>query len=389
MRAGSLTFQAIERLVYGRPAAEALRDEAKQVDAKRVFLLVSGTMNRTTDEVARVREALGPLYAATFDAMPPHTPRSAVLEAARVAREASADLVVTFGGGSCTDAGKMVQIALRHGIVRHDDFERFRMIVRPDGSQTVPTFEAPAVRQIAIPTTLSAGEFNPTAGCTDERAKVKHSYRHPLIVPRVTILDPSPTLHTPLWVWLSSGVRALDHAVEGMCSQFSTPIGDACYVQAIELLSQALPRVKKDPADLDARLDCQLGTWLSIAGRQGGAQMGASHALGHVLGGSCDVPHGYTSCVMLPAVLRFNVSANARRQARVAAAMGHAEISAADAVAALIATLGLPSRLRDVGVTSDQFAMIAEHAFHDRWLHANPRKIDSTEQVMQILEAAA
>ena len=57
MRAGSLTFQAIERLVYGRPAAEALRDEAKQVDAKRVFLLVSGTMNRTTDEVARVREA--------------------------------------------------------------------------------------------------------------------------------------------------------------------------------------------------------------------------------------------------------------------------------------------------------------------------------------------
>jgi maleylacetate reductase len=389
MRAGNLTFQAIERIVYGRPAAEALREEAKQIGAKRVFLLASGTMNRTTDEVARVREALGASYAATFDAMPPHTPRGAVLEAARIAREANADLIVTFGGGSCTDAGKMVQIALRHGVRQHEDFERFRVIVRPDGSQTVPGFEAPAVRQIAIPTTLSAGEFNPTAGCTDERAKVKHSYRHPLIVPRVTILDPAPTLHTPLWVWLSSGVRALDHAVEGICSQFSTPIGDACYLQAIELLSRALPRVKNDPADLDARLDCQLGTWLSIAGRQGGAQMGASHALGHVLGGSCDVPHGYTSCVMLPAVLRFNVSSNAQKQAQVAAAMGRAEMSAADAVAALISSLELPSRLRDVGVTPDAFAMIAEHAFHDRWLHANPRKIESITQVLQILDAAA
>ncbi len=389
MRTGTLVFQAIDRIVYGRPAAQALREEVDRLGARRVFLLVSGTMNRTTDEVARVREALADRYAASFDAMPPHTPRDAVLDAANRARDARADLIVTFGGGSCTDAGKMVQIALRHDIVRHEDFDRFRVMVRADGSQTVPSFEAPAVRQIAIPTTLSAGEFNATAGCTDQRAQVKHTYRHPMIVPRVTIFDPAPTVHTPLWVWLSSGVRALDHATEGLCSQFSSTIGDASYVQALSLLSQALPRVQQDPADLEARLDCQLGIWLSIAGRQGGAQMGASHAIGHVLGGTCNVPHGYTSCVMLPAVLRYNRSVNAERQQRVAAAMGYPGEDAADVIAGLIARLGLPGRLSEVGVGSDSFEAIANHVMHDAWLHTNPRKIDSPEQVLRILEAAA
>jgi maleylacetate reductase len=205
----------------------------------------------------------------------------------------------------------------------------------------------------------------------------------------VTIFDPAPTVHTPLWVWLSSGVRAIDHATEGLCSQFTSPIGDASYVQALKLLCQALPRVKRDPADLDARLDCQLGIWLSMAGRQGGAQMGASHGIGHVLGGSCNVPHGYTSCVILPHVLRYNRSANAEKQRAVAEAMGHAGEDAADVVAALIADLGLPSRLSDVGVGPDQYASIATHALHDAWIHSNPRKIDSAEQVVQILEAAA
>ena len=273
MRSGTLVFPAIERIVYGKPAAQALVEEAERLGAQRLFLIVSGTMNRTTDEVKKVREALGGRYAGLYDRMPSHTPRDAVLEAAAAARAADADLVVTFGGGSCTDAGKMVQICLRHDIRAPDDFERFRTVVQADGTRTAPSFEAPAVRQVAIPTTLSAGEFNAQAGCTDTRVKEKHSYRHPLLVPRSTIFDPAPTVHTPLWVWLSSGIRAIDHATEGLCSQFSTPIGDASYVQALRLLSQALRRVKRDPNDLEARLDCQLGIWLSMAGRQGGAQM--------------------------------------------------------------------------------------------------------------------
>ena len=212
MPLGMLQFQPIERIIYGKPAAEALKTETQRLDATRVFLMVSGTMNRTTDEVAEVRAALGNRYAGICDHMPPHTPRDAVIEAANKARDAKADLIVTFGGGSWTDAGKAVQLCLRHNIRDVDALEPYRARTGPDGKLTIPQFDAPIVRQIAIPTTLSGGEFNSQAGVTDARIKVKQSFRHPLFVPRVIILDPAPTVHTPLWVFLSTGIRAFDHA---------------------------------------------------------------------------------------------------------------------------------------------------------------------------------
>jgi maleylacetate reductase len=108
-----------------------------------------------------------------------------------------------------------------------------------------------------------------------------------------------------------------------------------------------------------------------------------------VLGGSCGLPHGYTSCVMLPHVLRYNRSANGERQQLVAAALGHPGEDAADVLSNLIAELGLPRRLPDVGISPDQYPTIANNAMHDRWLHANPVRITSPEEVLKILEAAA
>jgi maleylacetate reductase len=154
------------------------------------------------------------------------------------------------------------------------------------------------------------------------------------------------------------------------------------------LLSRGLRAVKADPADLGARLDCQLGAWMSIMGSQNGVSKGASHGIGHVLGGTADVPHGYTSCVMLPPVLRFNAAVNADRQAMVSEAMGRPGTDAADAVAGLIADLGLPRTLREVGVRADQLDTIAANAMHDRWIHTNPRKIEGPPTVRTLLDAA-
>ncbi len=390
MQTGQLTFPAIERIIHGKPAAEALKAEAQRLDATRVFLMVSGTMNRTTDEVAKVRAALGNRYAGMIDHMPPHTPRDAVVAAANAARDAKADLIVTFGGGSLTDAGKVVQLCLRHDVSDVDGLERFRAVTRPDGTLDIPKFEAPVVRQIAIPTTLSGGEFNSQAGCTDTRIMVKQSFRHPLFVPRTVILDPAPTVHTPMWVFLSTGIRAFDHATESLCSlEGSNPVWETSAQQAIRLLRRALPRVKQDPSDLAARLECQLAVWLSLAGRTSHINMGASHAIGHILGGTCNVPHGITSCVMLPPVMRWNRSVNAERQRLVAEAMGDPDGDAADLVAGFIAELGLPGKLADVGVTREQFPVIAKNSMHDPWLYTNPRKISAPEQVIEILESAA
>jgi maleylacetate reductase len=91
---------------------------------------------------------------------------------------------------------------------------------------------------------------------------------------------------------------------------------------------------------------------------------------------------------MLPHVLRFNQPANSEKQARVSEALGRSDEPAADAVAGLIAGLGLPTRLRDVGVTPDQLDLIAENSMHDRWIHTNPRKIDGPSVVRALLDAA-
>ena len=118
----------------------------------------------------------------------------------------------------------------------------------------------------------------------------------------------------------------------------------------VALLARGLPGVKADPSDLQARLDCQMGTWLSMGPLAGGVPMGASHGIGYVIGALFDIPHGHTSCVMLPAVMRWNKSANAERQALVAAAMDHPGEDAADVLDAFIAGLGMPRSLGAVNV---------------------------------------
>jgi maleylacetate reductase len=268
--------------------------EAARSGAKRVFLVVSGTLDRETTWVDEMRGVLGVRYAGSFDGMPSHTPRQSVLEATEKAREAGADLIVTFGGGSGTDAGKMIRLALKHDIRAIEDFDRFVVRVAPDGSRAVVDYEAPDVPQIAIPTTLSGGDFNPSAGATDTRTMLKEIYRHPRLVPSVIVLDPAVTVRTPQWLWLSSGIRALDHAVETVCAPAADARSRLEAIPAISLLARALPRTHQDPNDLGARLDAQLAVWLSMEHNRFGVSMGASHGIGHVLGGTCNVPHGYT-----------------------------------------------------------------------------------------------
>ncbi|MCZ6646621.1 MAG: iron-containing alcohol dehydrogenase [SAR324 cluster bacterium] len=385
---GVFTNTEMERVVYGEPCAETLRAEAERLGAERVFLLVSRSLNQNTEVIAGVRDALGGRYAGEYDGMPPHTPRDKAIEAAAAAREVNADLLVTIGGGSVTDAGKMMQLCLRHDITEMDQLDPFRMTVAEDGTRHRPQFEGPQVRQITVPTTLSGGEFNQSAGCTDPRIKVKQPYSHRLMMPRAVVLDPAITVHTPLWLWLSTGVRALDHAVESLCSHEATAHSDASAMHALRLLTQGLPRSAEAPEDLQARLNCQTGVWLSMGHNQTGVPLGASHGIGHVLGGSCGVPHGHTSCVMLPYVLSYNKQVNAGRQALVSEAMGRPGEDAAQVVGDFIAGLGMPRTLREVGVERAQFDLIATNSMHDRCIHTNPRPIKSTGDVMEILEMA-
>jgi len=377
---GRVVFGAMEEVVYGQPAANALAAQLDRIGAQRALLMVSGTLNRTTDEIAKIKDALGSRCAGVFDAMPAHTPRAAVIAATEQARAIQADIIVTVGGGSITDGAKAVQICLANDISSADEIDRVRNINAP---------VAPKVRQISVPTTISGGEFSAIAGVTNEATRVKEKLAHPLTMPRAAILDPAITLHTPEWLFLSTGIRAVDHCVEAICSREAHPYGDAQALRGLSMLAAGLPRVKADPTDLDARLDCQIGTWLSMGALSSGVPMGASHGIGYVLGAVFDVPHGHTSCIMLPAVMRWNRSANRDRQALVTAAMGHPGEDAGDVLDALIRVLGMPRSLREVNVGPEHFERIANQAMGTPWVPRNPRPIEGPAQVREILELAA
>ena len=385
---GTHRYPPMERVIYGVALAEALDEEVNRLDARAVYVMASGTLNRETDVVDSVRRVLGNRFAGICAKIGSHTPRIDVVAAANEARAVSADLLLTVGGGSVTDAAKMVGLCLGNDVTAPDQLDAFRAVITADGKTQRPPVNAPAVRSIDIPTTLSAGEFTAMAGCTDTVRHVKESYAHALMMPRAVILDPAVTIHTPEWLFLSTGIRAVDHAVEDICSINPTPFSDGASLHALRLLAAGLPAVKANSADLDARLNCQLGAWMSIMGSQNGVAKGASHGIGHVLGGTANVPHGYTSCIMLPHVLRFNQPVNADRQAWVSEALGRPHEKAADAVAALIAGLGLPATLRDVGVKPEQLDEIAAGSMHDRWVHTNPRKIDGPAAIRELLDAA-
>ncbi|UWU68819.1 iron-containing alcohol dehydrogenase [Bradyrhizobium sp. NC92] len=384
MHQGRVVFGAIEEVVFGHPAAEAIVAQMDRLGTSRAFLMVSGTLNRQTDEIEKIKHALGRRCAGLFDAMQAHTPREAVIAATQAAREAGADLIVTVGGGSITDGAKAVQLCLANGIDDIGGIDRIRV-----RKGVAPEMKAPIVRQVSVPTTIAGGEFSSIAGVTDRAAQVKQMLRHPLTVPRATILDPAITVHTPEWLFLSTGIRAVDHCVEAICSRETHPYADAQAVKGLAMLADALPRVKADPSDLDARMDAQIGTWLSMGALAAGVPMGASHGIGYVLGGAFDVPHGYTSCVMLPAVMRWNARDNAERQMIVAAAMGYPGRDAADVLDAFIRSLGMPRSLSDVRIAPEHFDAIAEAAMRTNWIPRNPRKISGPADLREILLLAA
>ena len=388
MQSGEMTLTSTQRVIFGKPAAEAIATEAERIGARRVFLLASSTLRNDTDEIAAIERALGDRHGFTYSGIRPHAPRADVLKAVEAARVAGTDLIVTIGGGSGTDAGKIVALALKHDVRSVADFEPLHVYVEPDGTVVNPLKIGPDIRVICVPTTLSGGEFNTLSGATDEVTMHKQGYEHRDMAPIAIILDPAITRHTPEWIWLSTGVRSVDHAVETLASDKSNDFADGLADSALRLLVEGLPRVKADPTDLDARLKCQIGAWQSMISIIGGVPMGASHAIGHILGGTCNVPHGYCSCVMSPYVLGWNAEYDDSRQGRISDCLGQPGVPASAALDQFIRGLGMPRTLSEVGVGEDKLQQIADYTLLDIWGRTNPRPIKTAADVMQILRLA-
>ncbi|MDB5075119.1 MAG: NAD-dependent methanol dehydrogenase [Chloroflexi bacterium] len=348
MAQGEYSFLPLERVIYGAGSLGRLAGEADRLGGRKAMILTGHSLATQTPLVKKVESQLGERHAGTFAGIRQHVPESGIAEAAALARQLGADLLVSLGGGSPIDAAKAV-------------------------ARTLAADTGTYLPHIALPTTLSAAEFSGTAGFTDEARQAKTGFSDPWTTPRVVIMDPELTLATPMWLWLASGIRSLDHAVETLYSPGDHPVNDLLALEAIRKLFAYLPRCKADPSSLEAREQCQRGAWMSFFG-PGSVHMGLSHNLGRRIGASFNVPHGVTSCITLPHVMRYKAATEARRLAPIAHALQlvpadtpdyEAALVAADAVAGLVGALGLPARLSEVNVPADALDDIARSVVGD------------------------
>jgi len=337
---GEYTFLPQEHILFGAGSSARLADEVKRLGGTRVVIITGRSLATKTEVIQTITRVLGPLYVATFHEIGQHAPKSGIDKALELVRSQKVDLLVSVGGGSPIDAAKAVSYFLHQ-----------------QGGAFLP--------HIAIPTTLSAAEFASHAGYTEE--KTKTGVADPQLTPKSVILDAALTLTTPEQLWLSTGIRALDHAVELLYAPGNHPINDPLSLSAIQRLFTYLPHSKEHPDALDARTELQIAAWMSMFGAIN-ASFGLSHKLGRRIGATYDVPHGITSCITLPTVMHSYATERAQALARIAQALElparssdpvQAAHQAADAVANLIVSLGLPRHLHEVGIGASDLHAIA------------------------------
>ena len=385
---GTFNVTAHERIVFGVPAGEAILAEAERTGAQRVFVTSTRSLTQKQDgPLQRVETALGSRHAGTYASIKSHSPREDVVAGARAARAANADLLLAVGGGSVIDATKAMQLCLWLGLDSIEAMEPYCLGFERSKHSMLSLPPEP-IRMVAISTTLSASEFTENAGITQSATNTKQSFRHRLFAPRVVILDPAATLDTPDWLLFSTGIRSVDHAVENYCNPKANPATEALSLQGLKLLYRALPAIKRSPRDLAPRGEAQFGMWQAIAASAAGVPTGASHGIGYALGATFGVAHGHTSCVMLPAVLKWNAAVNGERQKALAEAMGAPGQAAGDLIKELVAGLDQPVTLREVGIKRDNLGELARRALNYHPVQVNPRPIKSVGDVMEILELA-
>jgi alcohol dehydrogenase class IV len=340
---GEFTCTKLERVISGPGSVDRLGDELDRRGLSRAIIVTGKTLGAST-LVQRLTKALGGRCDIVFNEARQHVPAGSVRALIQQAQLRETQCLISFGGGSPIDTAKAaVHALLEPGVDR--------------------------VIHIAVPTTLSAGEYSAIAGVTDEGTRVKHAVSDPRIAARTVFTDPLMTVETPDWLWIATGMRSLDHAIESSYSVRHHPVSTALGTGAITALVEHLPGSvrREDPDWLDHRAHCQLAAWPAIFGMQN-AGFGLSHALGHQIGPRWNVPHGITSCVTLPHTMRFMAEIAADRFGPIAAGLGipfdaaaprHAALACADRIERFIAGFNMPMRLRDTGVPETELGDVA------------------------------
>src|SRR5579863_3254344 len=365
---GEFNLTRLERVIYGPGKIAELGPEVERRGLSRALVVTTLGGFPILDQVTA---ALGSRSAGVFAGIVQHVPRSTVDALQAEIERTNADCLISFGGGSPIDSCKVAIYG------------------------TLPKRE---LVHIAIPTTLSAAEYTHAGGVTDESTRVKGGVWDPRVLPRTVIADPVLAVDTPDWLWVTTGMRALDHAIECAYAIRHQPLSDALAAKSIAMMVEHLPASIGTERDqrIAHRGNCFTASWFSIYGAMN-TRFGLSHLLGHQIGPRWNVPHGVTSCITLPHPMRFMAEIAAERFGPIAegykipfdpANPKAAAMKCADRTAEFIGQFDVPTRLRDAGVPRDEIGSIVAPIAHELAHNGVVDRPMSEQEVLALLEAA-
>lgn len=396
------TFASAGTLIFGRDSVSQLADVLRRLKASSVFLVTDQNLVRA-GLAKRVLDASEPagVSVTVFDRITPEPGIQLVRECIAEAMKCKPSVIIALGGGSNMDTAKLVAIVLAHGGDPTDYV----------GEHRVP---GPIVPLVCVPTTAGTGsEVSGAAVFTDTQRQIKVSCLSPYLRPAFAVVDPMLTVGCPPKVTADSGIDALVHAIEGYTAvdqasypvpageasvyQGKNPIADAMAAECITLVGKHLRRAVSDGNDLDAREGMALAATLGgLAFSNAGVAL--VHAMEYPVGGAVHVSHGAGNGLLLPHVMRYNLTARVAEFANIALLLGAADVSAHDevnavkaieAVERLLVDIGIPTRLRDLGVTEAMLPGFAEKAFAiKRLMRVNPRHPQSADEILGVYRAA-
>jgi len=400
------TSKAIQQYdIPERQSCEAVFDSSYLVDipryleqwqSKRVVLVVSKALETNTSYISDLEAKLGTLIVGKQSGVGAHSPYKDVISIAHLLQDKDADCLVCIGSSSYNDACKIaskLHATLPPGFTAED------MEALVDQTRGVGFLKPATIRLMLLPTSLSAAEWNATGSCTNSSGKKQHFGlgNHLTGAANLLLWDPELASTAPETLWLSSGVRCIDHCVETMAHKDCTPEAskdaEAGLADMIKGLQKYHEGKGTDRTEFLRGISAsQKGSREAIKGlivRR--SPFGPSHAIGHQLGSVAGVMHGHTSCVILGSVLKFSKSKTQQAQARILEifneTLGWQETEAADAFVKFVKTLGLPTTLREVGLTDDgMIRKVAEKTMTDIW--GGREAQISVDEVMQILDMA-
>jgi alcohol dehydrogenase class IV len=389
-------FIAPTRVIAGRGLIEGLGFELSKEGAKRVAVITDEVI-RATGLIDKVQAGIadGGLEVATiYDGVPPDSDSAVVVAAAEQAKAEGADAFLAVGGGSVMDTAKASDVIFTHG-GEPRDWEGYFGLPRGDDGLGRPYELAPLG---CLPTTAGTGsEASFAAVIKDREEHIKFQVADFPMYPLLAVLDPEATRTLPPHIAAATGMDAMTHAIEGYVSREWTPHGDAYALQALRLIRDNLERAVQTPEDDDARGNMLIAANLAIAPTSSGA-IGITHSMSHPAGAHFDVPHGIANAINLPWVIEYNAAGGtdiANRYRDVNELLG-LEAGGDDATVAhvlaehvrgLVAGLGLPGRLSEVGVPESAIPALVDGAMGDGCTLVNPRE-PNEEDFAQLYEKA-